>query len=151
MAAPVIRDAGPADAAALAELSGELGYPALEQAIRDRLEALGGMPLERVLAAEDSASGRVVGWLHVGVRIALESGPRGEILGLVVSDRARGSGVGSALLKEAEEWTLSTGHGEMLVRSQSKRTEAHNFYRRRGYRDLKTQNVFIKRLKPTPE
>lgn len=151
MPEPLIRRAVPGDCTALAELSGELGYPVDADGMRSRILALAGMSSECVLVAEDPSDGRVVGWLHAGVRRTLETGPRCEILGLVVTELARGTGAGSALLRGAEQWGAAAGAPEMLVRSQSKRTEAHNFYRRRGYRDLKIQNVFLKTLKPNPE
>ncbi|HEX2249961.1 MAG TPA: hypothetical protein VHH32_06400, partial [Gemmatimonadales bacterium] len=58
-----IRNAIPADAHSLAELSRVLGYPSSTAALAQRLEHLLGCAEEAVFVAE-LPSGRVVGWVH---------------------------------------------------------------------------------------
>lgn len=142
-AAPVaIRAARGDDAEAIATLAGELGYPVTATAIGERLARLATTPdTDAVLVAVDRAD-LPVGWLHVGIREALEHGRRGEILGLVVSGTTRGGGIGRALVASAEQWVADRGEREVTVRSNAARSESHPFYRRLGYERIKTSEVY---------
>lgn len=140
-----IRNARNYDAPALAELCGQLGYPATRQQIVARLAAIEAGAAGRVLVAED-AEGRVVGWLHVAQQAHLVDDEVAEILGLVVAEPARGSGVGAGLLWAAEAWARERGVEQLRVRSRVERERAHGFYERAGYRRSKSQHVFAKAL-----
>ncbi|NJP32539.1 GNAT family N-acetyltransferase [Micromonospora sp. HSS6-12] len=72
-------------------------------------------------------------------------GDRLEIVGLVAADR-RGSGEGGALVTAAEEWARDRGLTTAQVLSGSERNAAHAFYRGRGFRGVKTEQVFVKSL-----
>src|SRR5215467_15776939 len=97
-----IRRARLSDVSAVAELSGQLGYPASEGEMADRLARLIRQPrFGAVLVAEDSA-GRIVGWLHVSVTPLLEVCLRAEVNGLVVAAGQRSLGSGARLLEAAE-------------------------------------------------
>lgn len=147
---PKIRRAQIDDAEDLARLSGELGYPAVEEELRRRLEELAGRPEHAVFVAESVSAGRgggeVVGWIHVGVSYHLESDTFAELLGLVVAGSQRSSGVGATLVSEAEAWARERGVAELRVRSNVVRERAHQFYLRQGFLKVKTQAVFSKRL-----
>lgn len=140
-----IRNARNYDAPALAELCGQLGYPATRQQIVARLAAIETDAAGRVLVAED-AEGRVVGWLHVAQQARLIDDEVAEILGLVVAESMRGSGVGAGLLRAAEAWARERGIAQLRVRSRVERERAHGFYERAGYRRSKSQHVFAKLL-----
>jgi GNAT superfamily N-acetyltransferase len=137
-----IRRAAPPDAPVLAELSGELGYPAEPNQIERRLASL---------PAEDDVwvatiDGVVVGWVHCSLRRSLVVEPGIEVLGNVVGRRWRGRGVGRALMAMAEQSATDRGVSAVRLRSGSQREEAHQFYRAIGYREQKTQRVFIREL-----
>jgi GNAT superfamily N-acetyltransferase len=140
-----IRAATLADAARLAVFSVVLGYPSTADALAERLGRLLGRAEEVVLVAEVGPS-HVVGWLHGGEREVLESGRRGEILGLVVDTAYRGRGVGRRLVQAAEAWASTRGLDQMAVRSNVGRAESHPFYERLGYVRAKTQHAYRKRL-----
>jgi GNAT superfamily N-acetyltransferase len=61
------------------------------------------------------------------------SSPVVWLTALVVSERARGSGVGRALVQRAEDWARSVGATRIAVTSGAQRKDAHEFYRRIGY------------------
>lgn len=146
---PKIRRAQIDDAEDLARLSGELGYPAVEEELRRRLEELAGRPEHAVFVAEsvrEKGRGEVVGWLHVSLSYHLESDPFAEVLGLVVAGSQRSSGVGATLVSEAEAWARDRGVRELRVRSNVVRERAHGFYLRQGFQRIKTQAVFSKVL-----
>lgn len=142
---PMIRAARSYDVPAIATLCAELGYPATRQEISRRLAALEAAPAHGVWVAED-AEGRVVGWLHAARCLHLAGEEDVEILGLVVAEAARGSGIGAELLRFAERWAAQAGCAGMRVRSRIDRHRAHNFYAREGYSPVKSQLVLDKRV-----
>ena len=85
-----IRCARTYDAAAIAALCAELGYPATRQQVVARLAAIEAAAAQVFVAENDS--GEVAAWLHVGLCAQLTGDDEAEILGLVVSADARGDG-----------------------------------------------------------
>lgn len=144
-----VRPAAPADAARLATLSAELGYPVRPEVLAERLRGLLARDSEIVLVAERSPGG-VVGWAHASEQLLLESGRRCELFGLVVDARHRGHGIGRRLVSAVEAWALARGLGQMAVRSNVTRAESHPFYERLGYTRVKTQHSYRKRLGEDP-
>jgi GNAT superfamily N-acetyltransferase len=140
-----IRRAGSGDAARIAELSGQLGYPATPAEIARRLRKIKPASQHAVLVAE-SPERKVVGWLHVSVSPLLEVQLRAEVNGLVVANNERSHGTGARLLHAAEQWARSRGCKNMSVRSNIIRERAHQFYLRHGYEHYKTQKAFRKPL-----
>lgn len=141
----VIRRADVADAAAIAALSGQLGYPTSEPAVRARLEVALARSDNEVFVADQE--GAVAGWLHVYGIHTLESDAHAEIAGLVVDERYRSRGIGEALLSAAEEWAAKAGYRDARVRSNVIRERAHRFYARQGYAEKKRQAVMVKDLR----
>ncbi len=135
-----VRTARPEDAAAIARLATELGYPSAPEQAAERLARLANAGGACVLLAE--CDGTAAGWLHVAEIHTLESEPYAEIVGLVVDANRRGSGVGAALVRAAMAWAAERALAEMRVRSNLVRERAHRFYERQGFRVLKSQRVF---------
>jgi GNAT superfamily N-acetyltransferase len=140
-----IRAAQSADAADIAALSVELGYPATAQEISSRLSALLARAdhFVEVAVSPDSA---LVGWVAAERRLLLESGERAELVGLVVAAAARRTGIGAALVAAAERWAARQGLRSIYVRSNVVRAESHPFYESLGYTRKKTQHTYEKRL-----
>ena len=142
-----IRKARRSDAERIAQLSGELGYPATAGQIATRLRQLKPASKHAVFVAECSdATVGLVGWLHVSVSHLLESDIRAEVNGLIVAEGQRSAGAGAKLLEAAEEWARRHGCRGMNVRSNVIRERAHGFYERNGYEHYKTQKAFRKTL-----
>jgi GNAT superfamily N-acetyltransferase len=139
-----IRPAGDGDVASLAALTLELGYAAQSDAIAGRLRAVATDARQALLVAEQN--GAVVGWLQINDSVALESGRRAEIVGLVVSASVRRQGVGRALVAAAEDWARARGIDRLVVRSNLTRSESHRFYPDIGFAPVKHQAVYVKRL-----
>jgi GNAT superfamily N-acetyltransferase len=140
-----IRAATDADLPRLADLAGQLGYAAEVDEVRERLPGILGDPAAGLLVASDDA-GRAIGWLHVELKQSLLSALAAQIMGLVVDEAWRSSGVGSELVARAEAWAAERGCREMLVATRISRERAHGFYRREGYELIKTSYIFSKRL-----
>jgi GNAT superfamily N-acetyltransferase len=140
-----VRQMRPADTSAVAALTTQLGYPSTEDEIRRRYDLIKDRWDARVFVAQH-AGNVIIGWVHVQATYLLECDARAAIWGLVVSDKARGSGVGRRLVEAAEEWAVMRGFNVMAVNSNSLRIEARGFYEHLGYTLTKTQNAFRKSL-----
>jgi len=126
-----IRDATAADAEALADLFVELGYPVTSAEVLARLQPLTGAGRPPLVAVRDGA---VVGLLTWSVMHVLHRpGPVGRVSTLVVTERARGQGIGAALVAAAEARLKQQGCILIEVTSNMRRAEAHAFYERLGY------------------
>ena len=141
-----VRPMSERDARAVANLSGQLGYPSTVAQIERRFERLAADPESAIFVAEDE-SGRIVGWVHVVGKCFLEADPYAELGGLVVDSAARRKGAGRALVAAAETWAAGRGYVTMRVRSNMKRVEARPFYEGAGYAVTKSQNVYEKSIK----
>jgi GNAT superfamily N-acetyltransferase len=139
-----IRPIQRADAAAAAVLCAQLGYSTDVPALLARMEQIAGDADRAVLVA--SLDDEVVGWIGLSIEYHLQSEPAALIGGLVVSERARGQGIGLRLSRAAEDWARTRGVARLRVRSNAIRERAHAFYLRDGYARVKTSAVFEKTL-----
>lgn len=141
----VLRNITEADAAVVAKLSCELGYPAEPNTIQNRIATLVSSQSDLLVGALNEAN-ELAGWLQAHAANVLESGFRVEIMGLIVATKFRRCGVGRALVSRAEEWARCLGAPTMVVRSNVSREESHGFYPALGYTVNKTQTVYRKSL-----
>jgi GNAT superfamily N-acetyltransferase len=144
MSALQVRPIRAEDAVTAARLCTQLGYPTDEAAVLARMRQIAGDAHRAVLVA--CLDDAVVGWIDLSVEYHLQSEPAVLIGGLVVSESARGRGIGRELLKAAEGWSRSQGVARLRVRSNAIRERAHAFYLRDGYARVKTSAVFEKPL-----
>jgi len=140
----LIREMTADDAAAVAALSGELGYPATAGDVTERWKMLARREDHAVFVADEGE--RIAGWIHVHDDWTLETGHAAELMGLVVGQASRGTGAGRALVAQAERWARARGCTRLRVRSNVVRTGAHRFYDTLGYERVKTQQVFDKQV-----
>lgn len=140
-----IRTAVLADAAKLAPLAGQLGYPSTSEQIFNRLREILQNSDHVVFVAERDRS-KIVGYVEVFAFRTIASHPRVEIGGLVVDESCRSQGAGRLLMERAEDWSRARGYRESRLRSNVLREGAHRFYQNLGYRVNKTQKSFIKTL-----
>ena len=140
-----VRPACIGDVARIAALCHQLGYPSSREDVQRRLNQVEAQERHAVYVAQLPA-GNVVGWVHVYVCYLLEADPYAEIGGLVVDEACHGRGIGRLLLQRVEEWARGQGCRTVCVRSNVVREGAHAFYKRLGYRIVKTQSVFHKML-----
>lgn len=136
-----IREAKPKDAEAMAVLIVTLGYEVTAADIRTRLTALRKAGLHALVAEK----GKLTGVLTTAItRVLHRPKPVGRISMLVVDEKARGAGIGTALVAEAEKRLAAAGCGLIEVTSNRKRLRAHTFYERLGYE--RTSYRFFKPL-----
>src|SRR5688572_26694140 len=110
----------------------ELGYASSPEEIPARLAALSNDSSSVIWVAE--LEGRVVGVGTGRVFAAInQNAPVAWLTALVVAERVRGRGVGTRIVKVAEEWARAHGASRLALTSALHRTEAHDFYKRLGY------------------
>jgi GNAT superfamily N-acetyltransferase len=132
IAVATTRDARPADAARIAELLDQLGYPTQPQQAAARVARLSADPLARVVAAEVDAD--VVGVVALRVCHLLEHDrPWCSLIAMVVDERWRRSGIGRRLVDAVEEEARVHGCAGVAIGTAEHREEAHAFYESLGY------------------
>lgn len=127
----VVREATADDAAAVASLLAELGYPWTPEVVAERLAALNAVGNTALVAQRGDD---VVGVLTLSVMLVLHRPrPVGRISAFVVNERCRGQGIGRTMVAAAERHLAGRGCGLVEVTSNRRREEAHAFYERLGY------------------
>ena len=129
------------DAAAVNSLSKQLGYPlSIEQTLQN---------IKAILKSKDHAAFvaeyeyKIVGWIGAAQAIMIEVMPHCEINGLVIDEHHRGMGIGKLLIDRVKQWAKEKGNDKIGLRCNVKRTEAHLFYERLGFTELKQQKKFV--------
>lgn len=130
--AVAIRPAATADASSIADLLGQLGYPATSEAVTARLGALSGHDGAVVLVAD--VNGTVMGVASAHAFPALHSSmPAAWLTAMVVGEAYRGLGIGRLLVDAIEHWAARRRATRLSLTSALHRTAAHAFYARLGY------------------
>jgi GNAT superfamily N-acetyltransferase len=136
-----VRPGRAGDAAALARLCTELGYPSTEAQMSDRLLRLGTID-HGLFVAESPDGADLLGVVDVHERRVLEEDPFAELIALIVTGDAQGEGIGSALVAEAVRWARSHRLHKLWVRVSTWREGTPQFYESLGFRQFKEQRVF---------
>lgn len=119
------------DAADLAALLADLGYPAEKEAVKTRMAGL--TADHHTIVAE--SDGRIAGFIGLLKVQAYETPvPLGYILALSIATDQQRRGIGKALVAAAEEYFRAQGVTDIRVSSGLHREEAHRFYEALGYR-----------------
>ena len=120
------------DAVRLAELLGELGYPAEATELPGRLAAFSRQGDAAIWVADRDGEIAGLATAHVIASIH-KTEPVAMLTVLVVSSRHRGQGIGRALVSQAEAWARGRGARAISLTSALHRVEAHAFYKAQGY------------------
>jgi N-acetylglutamate synthase-like GNAT family acetyltransferase len=138
-----VRGAEGDDAAAVARLLGELGYPSAPERVAVRLARLVDDPRSRVLVAERSGEVAGVAAWHAMPSLAHDE-PACRLFALVVGERWRRSGIATALVRQVEQQAARAGCRHVELTTRDERYDAHAFYERLGYE--RTSQKFTKPL-----
>lgn len=140
----IIRDSEAGDYKSIASLIMELGYPATEVEVKERLTLIDSDKSLRTMVAE--REGNVIGFIGLSKSYAYErNGCYIRITALVVSSNFRNQGVGRKLVQIAEAWATAEKATVILLNSGVNRNDAHRFYESQGF-SLKGYS-FCKELK----
>jgi predicted N-acetyltransferase YhbS len=120
------------DAAAIARLLDQFGYPARPEDVAARLDRAAANPATHVLVA--TTGGVVVGIAAVHFLDIFEGdSPLAALILLIVDEQHRGHGTGTALVRALEGEAKARGSFGIAVHSGELRVGAHAFYRHLGY------------------
>jgi GNAT superfamily N-acetyltransferase len=145
------RPVGTADAAHVAVLLGQLGYPTDAVQVRARLDDWLADQRSVLIAAEVDGLVSGVAALHA-MPLLEHDGCRGRLVALVVDESCRGQGLGRRLVAEVEQEARRLGCRDLEVTSSRTRDAAHSFYRGLGYEDVcDTSARYLKALNQRPE
>jgi GNAT superfamily N-acetyltransferase len=142
--AVTIREAEAGDAAAIAALLDQLGYPSSVEQVRARLKRVAASPADATWVAEED--GTLIGLVGIHVSPSLEHDDEvAKVSEIVVDERFRRRGIGAALLAAAEHEAARRGCALIFLTTAERRRDAHEFYRRLGYEE--TGRRFAKPLR----
>lgn len=127
-------------------LSSQLGYSGFNENFKTRFQEIKELKNHHLVVAENCDNKTVVAWMHIEIRYYLETDFKSQICAIVVEKNQRGTGIGKKLLEYAEKWSLDAGMTEIILYSNLIRAEAHKFYEKNGYTNLKTSKYFKKDL-----
>jgi GNAT superfamily N-acetyltransferase len=126
------------------KLSFQLGYPNSLLDVEQRFDEMKNDPRYALFVAK---SDKVLGFIQVNAEPGtLLVGVRADVAALVVDEDFRGQGIGSLLVKRAEEWARENQFPLLRVRTNVKRTDTHRFYEREGFELTKNAYMFVKKL-----
>ncbi len=133
-----VRPARPEDFGAVSALLSELGRPAVREDNQAKLRAV----YDRHLGRPDTASlvaeigDRIVGFMSLEFRERLNrESPQAWVPDLIVTEKARGTGAGKALLRRGMDLARERGCWNLTLESGYSRERAHEFYRLQGMTD----------------
>ena len=143
----IVRAARPADADAWLTMRTAL-WPDENGSHRSEIDRYFAERSETVLVAE--RDGALVGFVELSLRAyaeGCESSPVAYLEGWYVAPNARGSGVGRALLRAAEEWGRSRGCSEFASDAEAENTASAEAHRASGFEEVSLIRCFRKSLK----
>ena len=139
---PIYREYQKGDLEQLKNLMAELGYSVELIDLENNINTIhknGG----EIFIAENHNN--VIGSVCVLLDARLAEGIYAEVVSLIVSENDRRKGIGKVLVEKAENWARKRVN-KIRVRANEIRESTHSFYISQGYKEIKTQKVFIKRI-----
>ncbi|MEP0339382.1 MAG: GNAT family N-acetyltransferase [Alphaproteobacteria bacterium] len=140
----IVRAMDAADLGVARNLMVQLGYDITADDLAARFGTVAGDADHALLVAE--RGGLLVGLVHVFARPALEKPVEAVIQSLVVDARARGAGIGRALMDRAEGWARARGLTSVALYTNVTRADAQAFYARLGYGEVAQSALLRKAL-----
>ena len=140
----ILRDVQKEDSKGVKKLAENLGYPSSEEKVSEILETVIKHNDHRMIVAEKQKE--LVGYIHMVSSLSVGSDRYVEIAALSVLDTYRKRGIGKALIAESKNMAEEKGIEFVRIRSNIIRQEAHKFFEQHGFRNLKTQEVFVKKI-----
>ena len=124
-------------------LENDLGYNCELDKLNNRINEMLKLGNYQIFVACDGD--KVVGYIGCVSYLAFELENEGmKIIALAVSKDYRRKGIGTQLLKTAEQWAKENNIEVILLNSGLSREDAHAFYESQGY--FKKSYGFIKRI-----
>ena len=126
-----IRNMVDADLPSIRPLLRQLGCDLDHKTLEERFRSVMNSPDHHVFVCE--IDGRLIGFLHIYGRPALEKPIEAIIQAMVIDEAYRHAGLGSDLMEAAEEWATAHGYSSVALYTQVDREDAYTFYSHLGY------------------
>ena len=124
-------------------LENDLGYNCELNSLKNRVDEMMTRGNYQIFVA--CVGDKVVGYIGCVNYLAFELENEGmKIIALAVSKKYRRKGIGTQLLKTAEQWAKENNIEVVLLNSGLPREDAHTFYESQGY--FKKSFGFIKKI-----
>jgi len=123
-------------------LNQELGYFYPIEKVKERIANVIDSTEDIVFVAQQGSE--VIGYIQGSSYEVLYYDPLVRIMGFVVKEKYRNIGVGSMLINELECWAKEKGYSGITLTSRFERLNAHRFYEKHGYVNIKNQKNFQK-------
>lgn len=137
-----IREAGEKDAEALSLLLAQLGYPASREDGLSRVRLYQQDGYKLMMGEVDS---KVIGFIALHWYHAVHHPrPIGRVVAFCIDETYRSKGLGSQILKFAEDFFHARKCVKVELTSNLRRKESHEYYFRKGYQQ--TSMHFVKYL-----
>jgi GNAT superfamily N-acetyltransferase len=133
------------DAERIAILCEQLGYSATKEQIEHRLIKIQDNNSHIIYVAA-VPNNSVIGWAHAHISDLIIVNNQALLFGLVVDKNYRNHGIGRLLMQHIEQWADTLGCEGVMLRSNIKRKEAHLFYEKIGYTNIKQSLTFYKKF-----
>lgn len=140
----LLRQAEIKDAERIAILCEQLGYSATKEQIEERLNKIQNNKSHIIYVAVENDY--IIGWAHAHISDLIIIPNQAILFGLVVDENYRNHGIGRLLMQYIEEWATLAGCEGVMLRSNIKRQDAHLFYEKIGYTNIKQSLTFYKKL-----
>lgn len=140
-----IRSVRAEDADDLYDLCSQLGYSISKDDIKLNIQGILGKS-DYVVYVAVSPDEKVIGCIQAQMSLVFYSKPMIEVNGLVVDKNYRKKGIGNSLLKQIELFARERNCTFINLRANVIRKEAHEFYKKLGYEEIKRQVNFRKEL-----
>lgn len=138
----IIRKVKPEDFEDIFILNLSLGYSYPKEKMKERIYYILKNTKDIILVVVIKQE--VVGYIHASPYELMYYDSLLNILGFVVKEEKRGSGIGHKLITELEKQAKERGFSGIRLTSGFNRIEAHKFYEKHGYINRKNQKNFIK-------
>lgn len=125
-------------------LNQELGYSYAVEKVKERIIYITENTKDIILIAEQC--NKIIGYIHGSPYELLYSDSLINILGFVVKENFRSTGVGNKLINALECLAKKNRYTGIRLVSGFNRLNAHRFYQKHGYVYRKEQKNFIKKF-----
>jgi len=123
-------------------LNQELGYSYPKEKVKERITYITQNTKDIIFVAQQD--NEVIGYIHGSPYELLYSDSLINILGFVIKEKHRSTGVGNMLVNHFECWAKENGYRGVRLVSGFDRLSAHRFYQKHGYVNRKDQKNFVK-------
>lgn len=123
-------------------LNQELGYLYSIKKTKERIQNITENAKDIILVAEYGTE--VIGYIHGSPYELLYMDLLINVLGFVVKEKYRNNGIGNELMNNLEQWAKKNGYSGIRLSTGFDRLNAHRFYQRHGFINIKKQMNFLK-------